>query len=94
MPLGSYGFNQTSFNSNVAAYASGLGHPGQAGMCRLPPKRPMESVPSRLSFIGISAGAWQDSQHDLHLFRRRDWPGDAERQRLRRQSSHSLSECP
>jgi hypothetical protein len=61
VPSGASGFNQQSFNSNVAAYSSGLGSSGASGDVSIATEtgNGNSSVAQQLDLD--SAGAWQDS---------------------------------
>ncbi len=60
-PLGSKGFNQASFNSNVASYASGLGLSGAAGDVSIATETANGSSSVSTQLYQDVAGTWQTS---------------------------------
>jgi hypothetical protein len=61
VPLGSSAFNQSSFNNNVAAYASGLGLAGVGGGVSISTETADGSSSVSAHLYRDEAGAWHDS---------------------------------
>ena len=88
VPSGTSGFNQRSFNSNVAAYSSGLGLSGASGDVSIATETAngVSSVTAQLYLeLGRNLARFE---HHLHLFRHWRWPPTLTGNNCRVQSPH------